>query len=1065
MHATLETTDDRNRLVSHASNREVLGHLAAHVAEVMEEQATLTTPRRALELLAGVENADPELRGLGFVDTLIAECAGRFIFPRLDKTLNSSANVYQVPHSTWLSQLSCDVFPEVLAVDPTDALSGLLRSFKLSWFDSPTLKKRLRQYLLSVDRRKAGEILGRLLADGQLIGVGAGGLLIGADGKLIDDGDCFFTPVEKLPTLPAWALYIRFVDEEFQSGLLRGAKAGGLRFLSSDLSRCDGEVDEYRFDTVGRALIDQVERGSDADAPAHLQRWRELLRWLFDASPGSRQVLTQLSIKVVTGRGTLRRATTCYLGSDYPRGQVVWRLYKQFDQDEFVGPAADCGLGGLATQDVEEFLVAIGVNPSPRFEALRSGSDYQRFERAVVERINYPRTIRDRNCENADELRSWCTSYEIEGLRLPDRWMKLLTEGDPAAVVAFLISSGGPYLTDERDSQAKFQATVESERVYRPDASVPIPNQLLFFLREIAWVPAPDGRRRRPSEIMLSNQGVRVLRGVFSRHAVDPKDRLIAAHGGREALESLLTRLGAVSSLENLNGQSLYELLQALPECDPSGEVAPGIYRTLIDSSITADESPHRERFLKAGRMWGRYKSVASYLPVNELRYNANLTVTKAIETHIPLVDIPRRKSTQMVKQLFGISSLTSEEIVLTLESEGTEYDPGSEDANQHLHIAMPCIYALRLARTLDERGRELGLLRKAALLVCIQARVSARLPGDVTEIIVLTEPGERIVVDTSLVVVGDYRENGPGFLTFWLSAAELVAELLGTDVADEVGGILRCRTPAEMLEVVRVRLGSDADRKLSEAKARFDNASTDGSDEADYPIPSPKPTDETSPAPQPAQPSPPSIPAGSPGSGATGGSDLTSGAGGTFQPIAGPSERTPKRRKLVVTGAGGGGGGGGPLATEDVTFKVVDAFERHEGRFIIPVGHLHGSDGFGCDLLSVACEAIRDKALTETSINDTDIERYIEVKGRRSRTGEVEISDNEYRAAQRRRERYWLYRVFVDPLRAAHYEVAVLSDPLNSNAVRQVTRFNLAQGSGASWYSMAETVEEEPSV
>ena len=44
MHATLETTDDRNRLVAHRSNREVLAHLAAHVAGILEEQAGPTKP-------------------------------------------------------------------------------------------------------------------------------------------------------------------------------------------------------------------------------------------------------------------------------------------------------------------------------------------------------------------------------------------------------------------------------------------------------------------------------------------------------------------------------------------------------------------------------------------------------------------------------------------------------------------------------------------------------------------------------------------------------------------------------------------------------------------------------------------------------------------------------------------------------------------------------------------------------------------------------------------------------------------------------------------------------------
>jgi hypothetical protein len=95
-------------------------------------------------------------------------------------------------------------------------------------------------------------------------------------------------------------------------------------------------------------------------------------------------------------------------------------------------------------------------------------------------------------------------------------------------------------------------------------------------------------------------------------------------------------------------------------------------------------------------------------------------------------------------------------------------------------------------------------------------------------------------------------------------------------------------------------------------------------------------------------------------------------------------------------------------------------------------------------------------------SINQADIIRHIEVKGRSSRAGEVELTENEYRAAEQLRERYWLYRVFVDPNRESHYEIAVLCDPLNSNAVRTVTKFDLATGSGAAWYTMIEKIEDD---
>lgn len=994
MHATMETTDDRNHLVAHKSNQEVLEQLAEHVAAVVEAQATPTAPRRALELIAGVEAADPSLKGLGFVEALIRACAKRSIFPRRDLRLRPAADVRRAPHASWLSKLlSPDIFPEVLAVDPTDFLGPVLSLFSLSWFEHADLKRRLQTQLQSSKSYNAGLVVGRLLAADQLAHIGADGLLLGTNGKLITSGECFFTPEEELPQLPSWGAGIHLVDEDFQAGLFRGSKAVSLRYLASLLSQRRANVEEYRFDSVARALIDQVESGPPNDASVLTQRWRELLAWLYKASPESRQALPRLSIKVPTTQGDVRRATTCYLGPDYPHGQLLWHLYEGFGQDEFVAAPAGCGLNGATIEEAEAFLVSIGVADAPRLEAFRTGPHYEKFRETVVDRLEYPLTVRSALCSDAAALRSWCAVYEIEGLRLPDRWFELLDKGDQVAVSAYLLSSGASLISEERSSQARFSAMLSGERKLWLDSSVPIPNPALVLLRETAWVPGGDGKQHRPSEIMLSSQGVRALQGVYVRHAIDMRDNLIGVYGGRPALESLLTRLGAVSSLETLSGQSLYDLLQSLPKRDPSGAMAPRIYRTVLESNVSGEESPHRDKFLQSGKMWGRHKGTSAYIPVGQLRYNANLAVTKAIESHIPLVEIPRRKSTVLVKQLFGVPSLSSEEIKVTLLGDGTEYDPGSEDANQHLRTAIPFIYALRLARNLDDRGHELSLLRKAMLRVCTRAHVSAQLPGGDTEDISLLNTGERIVVDSTLVVIGEYREDGAGFLTFWLNVAELVAELLGRDVADEVGGVLRCRTPAEMLEVARVRLGGEADSILAEVRSRFEGFLGDGDEEKDQPLPPPRPAEE------PATNSQQSPNAGDSATDTTTNADeevspVPPSGNATFQPVTGPSDRRAKRRKLVVAGKGGSGGGGrGPLAIEAVTFKVVEAFERHEGRFTIPVAHLRGSDAFGCDLLSVASEAIQDKAIAEQVICEAAILRYIEVKGRSSRTGQVELS------------------------------------------------------------------------
>jgi hypothetical protein len=37
-----------------------------------------------------------------------------------------------------------------------------------------------------------------------------------------------------------------------------------------------------------------------------------------------------------------------------------------------------------------------------------------------------------------------------------------------------------------------------------------------------------------------------------------------------------------------------------------------------------------------------------------------------------------------------------------------------------------------------------------------------------------------------------------------------------------------------------------------------------------------------------------------------------------------------------------------------------------------------------------------------------------------------------------------------------------VLCDPINSNAVRTVTKFDLAEGSAASWFTMIEKSDDE---
>lgn len=1072
MHATLETTEDRNRVVNNASNRQVFTALAEHLSSVIEQHVSIDTPLRTLRLLDGVQNADPELDELGFVDAVRKAIRTRPILPRLDGRLGTAEDSLKAPYDVWFKVANGEYFPEMLAVSSDYNLDELIEWLGLQWLEADILKARLRLLLTSLEPAVAGDIVGQLMDANQLRSIGVNGLLLERKGSLVSETEeCFFNPTEKLPPLPAWARDVRFMDAAFQAALLQSSGTSTLRGLVGTLERNKAKVSEYRFDTVARAVISRLNADSEAGELEHQERWRELIPWLFHASEGSRQVLSQLAVNVITTKGSLKRATSCYLSDHYSGGKLVAKLYEPLHQDEFVASPRDLGLSGIETTQVEKFLVSLGVQAVPRDVPFRYVDDtYLSFREHVVDTLPFPISVRSRTCESPAEVRQYCCDYEITGLHAPDRFVTLLTKGDPVAIVAYLMSDGQMHLSNERADTATFEATVDWERKLRADHSVPIPNPVLFWLRETAWIPSEDGKKRRPAEIMLSSTGLRILPGVYFRHIINYKDNLIQRGGGRRAVDTVLLRLGAVGSLETMDSEQVYDLLLSLPNRDPQGKSVSSIYRTLLESRISIEEGPNRTEFLRCGRVWAKLRGVSQYLPIQDVRYNANVTLPRVVGSRVALLDLPIRRSAKAVDQLLNVKQLTSKDVQLAVEPDGTEYDINSEDANAFLHRCIPYVYALRLGKKLDDNFRERNLLKKASLRVCNRLVILFSVEGYAPETLVLDRDKDRIAIESQLYIVGKYDPNSAGVTSFWLSVAGLVAEVLGTDVEAEVGAILRCRSEREMREVVEALLGTEAEEKLDEAHRRFDDWVIEESKDDLISIP---PDDEgdsqleaaTNEGEEKEAPNSPDEPTGEDDGGRGEIDKHDADAEKKFKQTEGPEPKSRKRRRLVIHpgGCGSGGGGRGPIATEDVTFRIIEDFERQDGtgRFVIDVSKIQGKDGLGCDLISVKSQDLKEKALTDRVICESNIERFIEVKGRSSRTGDVELTENEYNAAQKHKERYYLYRVFVDPVNPSIYEVAILQDPVHSNATRTVTRFDLSRGSGAVWYGLEETVEE----
>jgi hypothetical protein len=150
----------------------------------------------------------------------------------------------------------------------------------------------------------------------------------------------------------------------------------------------------------------------------------------------------------------------------------------------------------------------------------------------------------------------------------------------------------------------------------------------------------------------------------------------------------------------------------------------------------------------------------------------------------------------------------------------------------------------------------------------------------------------------------------------------------------------------------------------------------------------------------------------------------------------------------------------------ESISLEVVELFEKNSvpERYPIRVEHIKGLESLGCDIVSVASEETKKLVEEGHELNLVNVLRFIEVKGRSNQTGLIELTENQLSAAEKFKDRYYLYRVFKDPGNPSHVELAVLENPSNSQAKRVIRtiQFDLSAGSGAEWWDLSEKEEGE---
>jgi hypothetical protein len=1071
-HATLETDDGRKRIIEGPVSEFALRSLAEFIGEVAENEARVGDDDwRGLKLLAGSERCDPELKKLGFAEALYNAISSRRLFPAVDGSLQNSEHVWLPPDAAWRELATNDWLGDLLLAPPSPDVEFLLHETALRVMPPREQVTRLEQrvtHLAATERFfDAGTLIGSLLRARALPKDPLGALLVDGAGLRSDLVKTLLLPSEGLFTeWPSWASDVQFLHDGFADGLKSAAEKTA-RELGRDLTAIGYLVEEFHVGAIARRLIREAEELVTTTPQSVAQLHLDVLKSIYQltrAETGESRI--DAPFRILTDDGRVVRADQCYVGAEYPSGELLSRLYSGVPGSSFCASPSRLGLTGLP-HEVENFLSRIGVGLTLRSEPINTSRSNRNSKLAsfIVEtlsRVDFPQELAGRVFETSDDaLKN--LEIEFQGGTLPERWEEVLTTGTAEAVVAYILKEALARIDSNRMSGIMLRGRRGQQYYFRDCPSVRVDDPFLYLLREVAWVPCDDGKRHQARRIALSRSTRRVLGKTFRSHSIDALSPLLSPVGGISAVHMVLRAAGALDSLDSLRGDDVYALLTELPNRDPEGVEAPSVYRTLLDAQQLDTHSTRRDEFLANGKMWGIKGPNAGYFFVRELRYAARSTIPIPVQLYTPLVDIDARRNTGDVERIFGIKELATADFRVVLNNDETQLAAWAPDAAHHLHSCIPFLYALRLSQRADDRGEERRTFFEARLIVTRRITATVEIEDRHPEQVLVDQNLKGLVVDGSVFLVSDESHFSLDPV-LWRAVGDLIADLIGVPrVGSDFGSMLSCIDDRQRLRLLDHMVNGAGDSLLTKARGELAFTATEPIDWLPVKYESLE---------HPAHPAPLVMPSSS---------SISMGAGNgdpRVMSIAPPSTRAPSERELVVTGEASKDGATASFSIpEDTTLRVAERFEEIAvpPRFPLRVSHLRGSQAFGCDLISFALEAHRDAVGKTQALDTSQIVRFIEVKGRSNRTGTVELTANEQESAVRFGERYWIYRIYSDNSEADTYEIATMSNPSASPArtLHTVWAYNLGEGSGANWFRVSmgrmqplslSAIEENPS-
>jgi hypothetical protein len=1020
-HATLELDSNRKAFKENSElNESVLKALAAFYAATLTKLAKDRRIGNALDFLASKEPFPKALKD--FETTVYRAVKPLAIIPTMrgGRIKATSAKLGPLGYSGYLPTRLFGDLPKCRNADDREVLQRL----EVTQLPSEAILRILQRADLSLEER-AKAIVG--IAQNFDAKHQHRRLLLDQNRRPMQDNHIPFPPPssgERLPHLPDWAR-ARFILPELWQLILSKTEGQNPRDKLRKLSGFG--ITEYSTESVITALRTQAAKalGRGRRDPDTVQRG--LLHTIHALySPENRS--PPGIFKVMCQDGIWRDTREVHLSKPYGlEGRINFALYG-FAPEHLLGLPEDNGIDGSAS-NLKAFFEWIGVNRWPRAvtvpvsnELLQSvlqalpdsitvddGSSHQSFgKHEIVWDYNF-----QAKCSMIVELHQILATAESDAILA---WLAFDPRFDLSAPHRFPVTATG-----RKDGKANFRPYVGA-----------LPDLVRERIVAARWLACKGDRYEAPRDSMVQPGSLADLFYVPRPATVGSEERLqLTQYAWRSGLERASVPLG----LSDLSEARIYGLLKGLQERAPTEATVRALYQQILSrDKFDIDAAPsERNDFLTNGKVQVHRGHVRDWVQPAEALYADQTGFPLAAREFVALIDLPPRRNTGNVAARFGVGALSQEKYQLEISSLTEETGAPAALLRTDFVSTRPFLQALRLADT--NVTAQLRRLDRIELKVVSAAEIVVSIRG--RNIVCRTDPWTHILEkDTLIVAIESHNPLAQISALAHEAIADGIAELFDLQSSADFARLLSARDDGLRRKLLRRMLPNMSDEEIA---ALF--ADIGSPDEAYEPVKvdaetlARGPASAGSPAPATAAGSVapldredavnPAAPVPTPGNPAaitatSRGASATSAPPPSVPPMGGRAVRIRVARAT------------GPLSTSahPDPYRAADAeewtrlFEMSEGRFPLPVAHLQGPDAFGCDYLSFTSEANRDAFKANPGLTDL-IERFIETK-----SGTVELTNNEWRAAELRRNRFFIYRIAFDPGMRDSAELTVARDP-----------------------------------